>query len=213
MITITDDEHQRALQYAAASLDYTWDRMNYEGLQNAAQTRLQHVYVGKAVEFATLRTLRDERGLNLDPDPVATPHTDPDRADWILTTNNSGRLPVDMKSFHIFRRFRDEERTCESIEQRIRALVPQDQVQRHPKSIYIFASLLGDLGRKDHQTGSPMLEIDACICDIRWETLDNVREWEQIATGTRLYPYAATRTANFGSLMHGLRTPDSLDRL
>ena len=76
MITINDDEHQRALQYAAASLNYTWDRMNYGNLQNAAQRRFQHVYVGKAVEFATLRTLRAEEGLDLDPDPVATPHTD-----------------------------------------------------------------------------------------------------------------------------------------
>ena len=118
-----------------------------------------------------------------------------------------------MKSFHIFRRFRDEERTCESIEQRIWALVPQDQVQRHPKSIYIFASLLGDIDRRDQQTGSPMLEVGACICDIRWETLENVRGWDRIATGTQLYPYAATRTANYGALMHDLRTPDSLNRL
>ena len=212
MITINDDEHQRALRYAADSLNYTWDRMNYGNLRDAAQRRFQHVYVGKAVEFATLRTLR-EIGLTLDPDPVTTPHTDPDRADWVLTTNNSGTLSVDMKSFHIFRQFRGDVRTCESIERRIWALVPQDQIQRHPKSTYIFASLLGNIDRRDQRTGSPMMEVGACICDVRWETLDNVRRWEQIASGTRLYPYAATRTTNFGSLMHNLRTPDLLAQL
>ena len=92
-----------------------------------------------------------------------------------------------MKSFHIFRRFRDQERTCESIKQRVSALVPQNQLDPEPKNIYIFATLLGQLNRFDPGTNSPMLEVGACICDIRWETLDNVRTWELIPAGTRIF--------------------------
>ena len=72
MIAINEDEHQRALRYATASFDYTWDRMNYGDLPDADQRRFQHIYIGKAVEFAALRTLRADEGLNLDPDLVST---------------------------------------------------------------------------------------------------------------------------------------------
>ena len=118
LIVISNDEHQQALQYAAVSINHTYDRMDYGDLPDADAIRFRHVYVGKAVEYAALRFLRAEYGLNLDPEPVETHYTEPDRADWVLTTRDGTRLTADMKSFHIFRRYQNDVRTCESIERR-----------------------------------------------------------------------------------------------
>ena len=65
----------------------------------------------------------------------------------------------------------------------------------------------------DNLTGSPRLDAGAGICDIRWEELANVQQWERKPRGTRLYPYAATRTNNVGSEFHNLRTADALTQL
>ena len=183
MIVISDDEHQQALQYAAVSINHTYDRMDYGDLPDADAIRFRHVYVGKAVEYAALRFLRAEYGLNLDPEPVETHYTEPDRADWVLTTRDVTRLTADMKSFHIFRRYQNDVRTCESIERRTWALVPQGQLNLHPKNLYIFATLLGDTTVTDNLTGPPRLDAGAGICDIRWEELANVQQWERKPRG------------------------------
>ena len=210
MTAITPEEHRRALDYAAQSLNFTVDRMGYGGLANAGQIRLQHIYVGKAVELATLRTLRDDFQLALDPVPVETPYDEPDQADWLLTKINGRELQVDMKSFHIFRTYQRQERTCETVNQRSTALVPIDQLRRHPKDIYIFATLLGNTVTQDPTTGIPILEDGAEICAMRWEHHGQVQGWEQIARGTPVYPYARTRTNNLGQSMQNLREIEEL---
>ena len=205
MAFITSEEHRRALDYAAASVDFTVDRMRYGGLASGTRRRLLHIYVGKAVELAVLRIMRRDFQLQLDPAPVETSHDEPDRADWLLTTNQGAEFQLDMKSFHIFRTFGKQHRTCESVHLRSTALVPVDQLRDYPKDFYVFATILGNTSEPDQATGIPVLEEGTELCDLRWESRDGVEQWERIARGTAIYPYAATRTTNKGRRMTTLR--------
>ena len=183
---IEPEDAESAMMFARETVDITHDRMGYGSTPGNLEARRFHIYVGKVAEQITFRYLREQ--LNLDIIESTHQTGGPDQYDFRID-HGGEQVTGDIKSFHIFRRYRGQERTTEEAERRCWALIPVDQYQGRPKNFYVFAIILC--------TGQ-FASIDPGLCLIRWATYSDVSSWSSLPKGRRVFPYNATRTDNYG---------------
>ena len=85
--------------------------------------------------------------------------------------------------------------------------MPTNQLN-HPKDVYIFGFLLGNVVRDPDRL--PDAEDGAYACGLAWAFGDEVPEWRVYPKGSRLFPYLGTQTENRGTLVQTLRSLDVL---
>jgi len=134
-LPFTPDLTQGGIDYAARSLQYTYDRMG-----GSLYSRLRRIVGGVAVELA-LRRMLSEREIPFDV-RGATPFTQPDRYDVAL-----GGHRCDLKTFILSKRQQiSAVRHNPGLLLPAPALVPEDQfisVTHRESDLYLFAFLLG----------------------------------------------------------------------
>lgn len=127
------------LVYAAQSLNFTYNRMNYP---NDEAKRFCKIRDGVIMEHAAERVLREHYKVTLISSPFKTDYRTTDSAEFVLMSSALQMLPLDLKGFHVFRSFQGESRTPESLRQQGWALVPTDQFHERAKPVYIFLFML-----------------------------------------------------------------------
>lgn len=129
------------LVYAAQSIKFTYDRMDEKDNDEA---RFAHIRDGIIMEQASERALLEYYKINLISSPFRTSYRDADSSEFVLMTKNKSMIRVDLKGFHIFKKYRNDIRSPASVYDRGLALVPDDQFSKADKDIYIFVFMLAD---------------------------------------------------------------------
>lgn len=142
---IAESDLFNGLVYAAQSLNFTYNRMNYGNDDPDAELkRFRRIRNGIVIEQACERILSGEFKIPLISSPFRTDYRTTDSSELIAVSAQGAMLPADVKGFHIYREYNGEERTPEMLFERGYALVPQDQYSRHAKPLYIFPFLIAD---------------------------------------------------------------------
>ena len=199
MLPVADGFKPHARWYADQLMPYAVNRMNTSDLR-----RWERLYLGKLAEMMIEQHLNIEYGMEILPEVIGQA----DEADGRFIAGNCEELLVDIKTFNIFRTFGQDVRTPERVEAQSWALVPSDQFRNHPKDIYVFGFLLGNVF--EDGDGLPDIEVGAYVCSLAWAPRAEVAEWEFYRSGSRLFPYFGTQTDNVGMLVRDVHPMDEL---
>lgn len=201
MLMIDDEIKPYARQYATQVMPYAMNRMGAPD-----RRRWERLYLRRLAEMVVERHLGDEYGMEILPEVVG--HAD--MGDGRFVRGDGEGLSVDIKTFNIYRTFRDEVRTSEMVRNRSWALVPLDQFRNNPKAIYVFGFLLGNVIAGPD--GQPDVESGSFVCSLAWASCGDVEKWDLYPPGASLFPYFGTRTCNAGELVKNVRPMNELVR-
>ena len=203
----TADDHRQALEYARQSVDYTYNRMRI----SSTTQRASNIYLGKLIEEPVCRVLETAYGITVNRGAVETRYTQSDRGDMLLAFQGSRTQTGDIKSFRSQESIADREEMATTIAAQAYALIPNDQVSRIPKDIYIFTNVVL-AERIDPDSQITVTSAPALLTYPRWAPLSEVRQWECLPAGSFVYPYLArgTRVANRCRQFNELHSLDAL---
>ncbi|RME01529.1 MAG: hypothetical protein D6814_01325 [Calditrichaeota bacterium] len=206
---ILQKDIEKGLEYALASLPYTFDRMKYgRKTTEAYLKRMENITMGKCAEAAIIRFLR-AHGVRHSSTTGVTPFTEPDYFDLRI-----GDEIVDIKTFRLPEKYASAKWIINAL-----ALIPnqspKDQwSQRHHYHRYVFGFFAGKLSltlrqelsallHKSDRVGKNEVRVSQQEARIFLTAAPNIAECEQkfrrIPAGSKCLQYPrGTRIENMG---------------